>query len=123
MEAYLNKHDKNMIEYNVKHYGFKCDLPKDIDHDAIHWLLDDFVYEYADLCFKEIQRLGYKWTIDYWFKGRSAGWFCVETSINLESVNKWRQIDRITAIVERYYMNFDNKFKEYLEGVINGSNS
>ena len=114
MEAILHRHYKNHIEYNVKHYGFKFDIPESIDAEANAYFYE-FVEEYAEECFKEIQKLKYKWVVDWCFSGRSIGWFCIETNIELDSINKWEQIDKITQIVEKYYMNLDKRFENELK--------
>ncbi len=113
MDIRFNSHGKNLIEFDVKNYD-GAEAPYNMDEDDVMFCQGMFIESYALECFNKIQKLKYEWVKDFYFCGRSNGWYCIEVEPDTDYEKKSKQIDKITSIVEKYFNNFNQEFEKYL---------
>ena len=113
MDVRFDKHGKNLIEFDVRNYDGVENVPENFDEDDVMFCQGTFIESYAIECFNKIQKLKYDWVKDFYFCGRSNGWYCIEVEPNTDYLKKTKQID-ITSVVEKYFDAFNSEFEKYL---------
>lgn len=114
------------MEFNRHADEFKCEstiefcvknpsLPEGISDELWEheWVTGEFTNEYADRCFKEIMRSGYRWLTDWSFAGRSNGWFVLMCDVDAAIEVRQSTIERIESIVERYFKNYGKELDKW----------
>jgi hypothetical protein len=88
------------LAYNVK----KAPIPTGFPESAMEYEYETgaFTNAYAQRCFREIAKSGYKWLDDWSFAGRSNGWFVLLCNGDIQQVQP-RTLKRIEDIVESYF--------------------
>ena len=109
MEMEFNRHAdefkcESTIEFCVKNPRLPAGMPEEIYQ--FEYETGEFTNDYADRCFKEIMRPGYRWLTDWSFAGRSNGWFVLMCENDAETEVRAVTLTRIKFIVERYFKNY-----------------
>ena len=106
MEAKFDRHSCEVRDaYLTMEFDVKSPrIPLQVTEELMRFEMEtgNFVSKYAERCYREIKKGGYKWLTGWCLAGRSGGWFVLKCRCDRRDIRP-ETIARITEIVERYY--------------------
>lgn len=114
MEAVINRHLKDFccdftLEFDVRNYSGTNLSEEAAEHE---FETGHFTNLYSDKCFREIMKARYSWVKDWFFAGRSNGWWVLACTGDHNKIPQ-RSLWRIESIVEKYLKNYGTELEKF----------